>query len=547
LKTFVAVRAATWLGVSLLGAAQVIAHPYEVNADGMSYLDAADYWLAGDWSNAINAYWSPLYSWLLAAAVALSSPATESATAHIVNFLALLVALSGADRLLVTLADDEARMNGWILAALGIAIAWSLLVLVGLTVLTPDMLLAGIALHALASFQKALDSQSSRAFLTTGLLLGVGYLAKAAMFPVALLVVGAASFHSIRRRSWRPPLLTGAGFGLIAIPFIVVLSQHTGRPTFGDSGKINYAFYIGDVPAIAHWRGGPGSSGVPVHPTQQVWSEPNAFAFAAPVGGTYPPWYGPAYWYDGVETAPSVAAHVRQVRSHAPLVASLLWPIAGALLLCIAAGGRPRDTAMKLRQHAPITVVSIAVVAMYTLVYLEERYVAGFVLSVFLAVGTSLGFSSLRKPVVVGCAILLALWPAVALFGRAERDLYAATAIARGEWTLANEHWQLAQAIRSTPFPDTSIVLIGTGARAYWARLGGFRIVAEIPDREVLAFWEQPEVTRDSILQALSRASGARLAIADEPPERFDSGRWIRVGTHGKLLRPIDPATGAAR
>ena len=55
-----------WLAAAALGAIHTWAARHNMNADGMSYLDLADAWREGRWAEAINAYWSPLYSWLLA-------------------------------------------------------------------------------------------------------------------------------------------------------------------------------------------------------------------------------------------------------------------------------------------------------------------------------------------------------------------------------------------------------------------------------------------------------------------------------------------------
>ena len=44
--------------------------------DGVSYLDVVDKYLQQDWAWAINIYWSPLYSWLLAGALYLIRPLT---------------------------------------------------------------------------------------------------------------------------------------------------------------------------------------------------------------------------------------------------------------------------------------------------------------------------------------------------------------------------------------------------------------------------------------------------------------------------------------
>src|SRR5690242_3748378 len=63
-------RAASWLVVITLGALHASAGRHEIQPDGVSYLDVADKYLAGEWHAAINAYWSPLYSWLLGLALA---------------------------------------------------------------------------------------------------------------------------------------------------------------------------------------------------------------------------------------------------------------------------------------------------------------------------------------------------------------------------------------------------------------------------------------------------------------------------------------------
>ena len=49
---------------------------YMMNPDGTAYIDIARAWLRADWSAALNAYWSPLYPWMLAAAIAVFHPAS---------------------------------------------------------------------------------------------------------------------------------------------------------------------------------------------------------------------------------------------------------------------------------------------------------------------------------------------------------------------------------------------------------------------------------------------------------------------------------------
>jgi len=56
--------------------------------DGLCYLEMARAYLRHDWHTAINGYWSPLYSWLLAFGMAVTNPKpdTEVLNAQIINF-----------------------------------------------------------------------------------------------------------------------------------------------------------------------------------------------------------------------------------------------------------------------------------------------------------------------------------------------------------------------------------------------------------------------------------------------------------------------------
>src|SRR6516164_490047 len=90
------IRVAAWLVALASGALQVAAERFPIGEDGVSYLDIADQYLQGHWAAAVNAYWSPLYSWILAAGfgIARPTPYFESTVVHIVNFLIYVCALA---------------------------------------------------------------------------------------------------------------------------------------------------------------------------------------------------------------------------------------------------------------------------------------------------------------------------------------------------------------------------------------------------------------------------------------------------------------------
>src|ERR1041385_6100136 len=90
LKRFLAI-----VGIAAAAIQASLSRNYLSSPDGVSYLDIADSYLRGDWHSAVNAYWSPLYSWLLAAVLFIFKPSgqNEFAVVKVVNFLAFLLAL----------------------------------------------------------------------------------------------------------------------------------------------------------------------------------------------------------------------------------------------------------------------------------------------------------------------------------------------------------------------------------------------------------------------------------------------------------------------
>ena len=71
---------------------------YAFDPDGVAYADVARAWLRGDWHNALNTYWSPLYSWLLAIGFGILHPpiAWETWIPHAIVFLGFLASLASA-------------------------------------------------------------------------------------------------------------------------------------------------------------------------------------------------------------------------------------------------------------------------------------------------------------------------------------------------------------------------------------------------------------------------------------------------------------------
>ena len=97
----------------VLGAVQAWICRYAMISDGVSYLDIGDAYFRGDWAAAVNAYWSPLYSWCLGLALYLCKPSIwwEFVTVHIVNLIVYAAALFSSFFHSFGLASDHGRLH----------------------------------------------------------------------------------------------------------------------------------------------------------------------------------------------------------------------------------------------------------------------------------------------------------------------------------------------------------------------------------------------------------------------------------------------------
>src|SRR5437667_8786311 len=122
-----ALRFAFWAAAVLLGALDAWYPRFSMSpivpfADGAAYIDIASAYARGDWAHALNAYWSPLYSWLLALALRLLRPsaAAEFPVVHLVNLIIFVAALVGFEYFFRGwMEDHQARTaasgrSGWL-------------------------------------------------------------------------------------------------------------------------------------------------------------------------------------------------------------------------------------------------------------------------------------------------------------------------------------------------------------------------------------------------------------------------------------------------
>src|SRR5712692_2796306 len=174
---------------------------YSMSPDGISYLDMGSAFVRRDWANALNAYWSPLYGWILGIVVEAvkPSPKWEFPLVHFVNFVIFLIALLAFRFLwhaLQTFRDDptvdresgsnpEVTLPKWALTILGYAVfLWAALELEGLYDVSPDLAVLACVCFAAGALVRLRQRPVLWKFALFGLVLGVGYWVKAVLFPL---------------------------------------------------------------------------------------------------------------------------------------------------------------------------------------------------------------------------------------------------------------------------------------------------------------------------------------------------------------------------
>ena len=557
------VRFAFWALIGFLGLIQSWQIRHRIFSDGVPYLDIATYYAHGDWQKALNEYWSPLYSWILAVVFVIFNPAPywQAFSLHVVNYFAYLASLVGFEYWLCELVSFQRRLfNDDALSEMALRIVSYTcfliagLLLIGIGYCSPDMIAMAIGFF-LAYLLMRIESGKARTatYVWFGVLLAMGYLSRSAFLPVApfYIAIAAALLWRLRVDVVRPLSLICATAILIAAPFVTALSLAKGRVVFSATGKPNYAWEVLGAARSTNWQGEPGDLGTPIHPSHKVIDHPATYTFASPVPGTYPLWYEPSYWYAGISPHFELKAQVRvlalSMRDFLYLFLRSPVPVL-CLVLAFFMGWRKWLSQTGLGAFWFLLLPSVIYTGLYMLVYLDQRYIAGSLVIVWMCMLASMAIprERLRRPIDFGVGAIGVLFCVVFLATRMVSPAkLAAKDLLHGHEDEWNQQWMLARELREIGVkPGDRVAYIGSSMDADWARLDGVRIVAEIPViwerqpglmRRVLAntseiddFWHAGMEKRERVYQAF-REAGASIAVADRLPKDVAAPGWHRV------------------
>jgi hypothetical protein len=540
-----------------------------INEDGISYLDMSDALIRHNWHLLINSIWSPLYPLLIGVATWLTRPSAqwEVPIVHALNFVIFLGALASFEFLLRQVirvlrreneregADSAAPLPVWIWQLLGYSLfAWSTIGMIWAPrMVTPDLCVA-IFVYLDAGLLLSLgdSAKQSRTCLLLGLTLGMGYLAKAILFPMAFLFMVVAFFMIGEwRKAVRPLAVTFLVFCTVAAPLVISMSRRVGRLSYSEAANMNYSWVVNH---FNPYGSASGPSPSLKHPMTLFHRDPDVFGFREPLALTYPPRSDMGYWSAGVHVTINPRNQLRTVGRNLIVfftnvhIVPMCGLIGGGVILLLMSPNEPRRF-RSISRSWPLLVSGAVAPCLYLLVFVEPRYVAPFLVLVLLGFFPGI---LLRNPkdaakrtviptvvIATSMMVLTALLVVYHLAGYPHSQ--------RGEGQLFLQVGESLNAAGVRPGEDVGIIgggVIGdSSGGCRWARMARVRIVAQMPSEEAADFFRVSSPTvKAEVYDAFARA-GAKAVVAEETPPPGGIADWQRLGdTHYYVhfLAPVE-------
>jgi hypothetical protein len=393
-------RRIAWALLLLIGALQAWAARFYITPDGISYLDLSDAVSTGHWAELLNAYWSPLYPFLIGLLrLAIPSAYWEIAVVHLLNLALFAVSIASFEYFVGGLRMASARSGkAWLDTPWGLAGAYAVfgvlsVMMTPLSLPTPDLLVSS-ACYAVfgALFRLHFGEGVRQAAVMLGGALLVGSLAKSFIVPwaVVTLIVALIAARDQRRAALLAAVIWLAG----VLPWSVALSAKTGHPTFGDTGRLTYAWYVNELQS-------PSSKVMPSGTSTPATDSILAGVAVTPSAtGTNPVWYDPARWYANLKPHFDTSKQVKVFSYLVSTYAASLGPMFLVLVFwLVVIGGDER----KRWWHTTwvILIPCFAAIGAYSMVLVTTRYVAPFYVALSLIVLACANWPRTLNPVAV--------------------------------------------------------------------------------------------------------------------------------------------------
>jgi hypothetical protein len=567
-----------WAEISVLALSALFATLFtrgDQSMDAISYFELADSIHSHHWAAVVNGYWTPGYAFLLSIgrAVAQAGIEREWPIARFTNLLIFAFFLASAYFLVKTLRPSAtespleisdggvraSRTSLWIFT-LAMVIEFS----VGaydVTRINPDILVGALFLLVVTFLIKLGRRPRIRYYIALGILCGVGYMAKAAFFPLTLiLIVSLCFFGAQRRKAVTGAILTALVFAAIGGPYILVLSRSKGHFSYSDAGHLNYIWLVQGFPRPPLLPIVNGTVDVQhlglKHPVHILRTDPYIATFSGPIEGSYPPWTDASYWLDGVKVPFRPLDLIKRVLVNVKNLLAIpgSFPFStGCLVVLVFAGWKTTPWRNSLRSCWPAFLISIATFAIYMAVEVDIRYVATAALVLSILTVSCLRFSAASLAKLSIPMLLLALFTGVTIRQTTVMLPTFVDSAKKGEIlsSLAmHPNWlqpDLAQAdaFRALNLSGAGGTVACIGANdcdGYWLRLAGLKVVSQAvyPLGQIHRFWQlDPGVQKEVLAQLAS--TGAKVAVSSSELDAPLPDGWFRLGESNVVVRRIEP------
>lgn len=256
-------------GIFLIGR-----YRYQINPDGISYISIAQKYLNGDFSDAVNGYWGPMFSWLLAPLLFVRIEPLLAA--KILNLLIGVATIVGVRSLCYKFKMPESGRTVILLCAAPVVLSF------GFSDITPDLVLMFLLLVYLGLIFQPNYAATIKYGVLCGFWGGLAYLTKSYAFPFFIshfFIMNIIHYFRGETKEVKRKVvfnfLTGAVvFAVISGVWIGLISNEYGYLTIGTSGKTTYG---------AAAAGGRGSLGIytegfvepPNASSISIWEDPS--------------------------------------------------------------------------------------------------------------------------------------------------------------------------------------------------------------------------------------------------------------------------------
>ncbi len=552
-------------------------HREQFDPEGITYLDMADAYRRGDWRAALVGNWSPLYAWLLALMMLFFNPSAqwEFTAVHVLNYFIYLVTLASFSVFMMEFlrakreSTANERLPDWSWLVLGYSLfTWSVIRLIPPHQPEPDLFVCALLyliFTMLFRIRRGITTWAESIIL--GLILGLGYLAKGVMFPMAFVFTVVALILARRSAEKVHKILVAFSvFLLLSLPYIVILSDATGRWTVNDAGWFTYAVHVNQVKHWNHWQGEKAGQGTPVHPTRKIHDDPPMYEFGKPFKVTYPPWYNPTYWYEGIKLTIDLPRHLYIIgrntkdilfffasspgsgdlkfRSWGEFYGNIDMTIGPILALfgALALSTLGRVAVFKeAASHWFLLVPVGAVLGAYALLHYEGRYIAAYVVVLWIvlfrsiAIPPSVESKKIFNAILTSAALVIVITLAI---GSGRAVFHAARQFVMGNaeppfFQSGYTNWKVAKFLNEAGLrAGDPVGAVGWTYSAYWARMARVRIVAEIPDEPggARTFWSLDPEKNAAVMQLFRDVGAKAVVVSERAPSDLVPANWQQIG-----------------